>query len=89
MAINIPIITSLEDTGIKNAKAAFGDFKAAVGKAEGGITPGELGQRIAGAMEKQLLKAVSFDKLGKAAQQAGNAVGDAAGGVADQLKSLF
>jgi hypothetical protein len=28
MAINIPIITSLEDTGIKNAKAAFGDFKA-------------------------------------------------------------
>jgi hypothetical protein len=27
MAINIPIITSLEDTGIKNAKAAFGDFK--------------------------------------------------------------
>jgi hypothetical protein len=37
MAINIPIITSLEDTGIKNAKAAFGDFKAAVGKAEGGM----------------------------------------------------
>jgi hypothetical protein len=27
MAINIPIITSLEDTGIKSAKAAFGDFK--------------------------------------------------------------
>jgi hypothetical protein len=37
MAINIPIITSLEDTGIKNAKAAFNDFKAAVGKAEGGM----------------------------------------------------
>jgi hypothetical protein len=36
MAINIPIITSLEDTGIKNAKAAFGDFKTAVGQAEGG-----------------------------------------------------
>jgi hypothetical protein len=35
MAINIPIITSLEDTGIKNAKAAFNDFKTAVGKAEG------------------------------------------------------
>jgi hypothetical protein len=27
MAINIPIITSLEDTGIKSAKAAFGDLK--------------------------------------------------------------
>ena len=37
MAINIPIITSLEDTGIKNAKAAFNDFKTAVGKAEGGM----------------------------------------------------
>ena len=37
MAINIPIITSLEDTGIKNAKAAFGDFKAAVANAEGGM----------------------------------------------------
>ena len=37
MAINIPIITSLEDTGIKSAKAAFNDFKTAVGKAEGGM----------------------------------------------------
>ena len=63
--------------------------KRNIGKAEGGITPGELGQRIAGAMEKQLLKAVSFDKLGKAAQQAGEAIGDAAGGTAHQLKSLF
>lgn len=60
-----------------------------IGKAEGGITPGELGQRIAGAMEKQLLKAVSFDKLGKAAQQAGEAISDAAGGAADKIKGLF
>jgi len=52
--------------------------KRNIGKAEGGITPGELGQRIAGAMEKQLLKAVSFDKLG-----------DVAGGAMDQIKSLF
>ena len=37
MAINIPIITSLEDTGIKNAKAAFNDFKSAVSNAEGGM----------------------------------------------------
>jgi hypothetical protein len=63
--------------------------KRNIGKAEGGITPGELGQRIAGAMQKQLLNAVSFDQLGKAAQQAGNAIGDAAGGAVDQLKSLF
>ena len=60
-----------------------------IGKAEGGITPSELGQRIANAMEKQLLKAVSFDKLGKAAQQAGAAIGDVAGGAADKIKGLF
>jgi len=60
-----------------------------IGKAEGGITSGELGQRIANAMEKQLLKAVSFDKLGKAAQQAGAAIGDVAGGAADKIKGLF
>ena len=37
MAINIPIITSLEDSGIKAAKAAFGNFKASVADAEGGM----------------------------------------------------
>ena len=37
MAINIPIITSLEDSGIKAAKAAFGNFKTAVANAEGGM----------------------------------------------------
>jgi hypothetical protein len=63
--------------------------KRNIGKAEGGITPGELGQRIAGAMERQLLKAVSFDQLGKAARQAGGAIGDAAGDAMDGLKSLF
>ena len=34
-----------------------------LGKAEGGLTPAQLGQRIAGAMEKRLTAAVSFDKL--------------------------
>jgi hypothetical protein len=63
--------------------------KRNIGKAEGGITPGELGQRIAAAMEKQLLKAVSFDQLGKAAQQAEKTIGGVANGAADQLKSLF
>ena len=47
MAINIPIITSLEDTGIRNAKAAFGDFKAAVGKAEGGMGKFKAGSKVA------------------------------------------
>lgn len=47
MAINIPIITSLEDTGIKNAKAAFGDFKAAVGNAEGGLGKFKAGSKVA------------------------------------------
>jgi hypothetical protein len=47
MAINIPIITSLEDTGIKNAKAAFNDFKSAVGQAEGGIGKFKAGSKVA------------------------------------------
>ncbi len=47
MAINIPIITSLEDTGIKNAKAAFNDFKTAVGKAEGGMGKFKAGANVA------------------------------------------
>ena len=47
MAINIPIITSLEDTGIKNAKAAFNDFKSAVGKAEGGMGKFKAGSTVA------------------------------------------
>jgi hypothetical protein len=37
MAIRIPIITDLEDKGIRDAKRAFGDFKTAVGNAEGGL----------------------------------------------------
>jgi hypothetical protein len=47
MAINIPIITSLEDTGIKSAKAAFNDFKTAVGNAEGGMGKFKAGSKVA------------------------------------------
>ena len=47
MAINIPIITSLEDTGIKSAKAAFNDFKTAVGNAEGGVDKFKAGSKVA------------------------------------------
>lgn len=64
-----------------------------IGKAQGGVTPGELGQAIAGAMKKQLTQSISFDKLGKAAAKAASdaakAAGDAATGVADKVKSLF
>jgi hypothetical protein len=47
MAINIPIITSLEDTGIKAAKAAFGNFKTAVADAEGGMGKFKAGSKVA------------------------------------------
>jgi hypothetical protein len=47
MAINIPIITSLEDKGIKNAKAAFNDFKTAVGNAQGGLGKFKAGSKVA------------------------------------------
>ena len=47
MAINIPIITSLEDKGIKAAKAAFNNFKTAVGDAEGGMNKFKAGSKVA------------------------------------------
>ena len=47
MAINIPIITSLEDTGIRSARAAFNDFKTAVGNAEGGMGKFKAGSKVA------------------------------------------
>lgn len=37
MAIRIPIISDFQGDGIKQAKAAFGDFKTAVHNAEGGM----------------------------------------------------
>jgi soluble cytochrome b562 len=37
MAIRIPIITDLQDKGIRDAKKAFGDFKTSVANAEGGM----------------------------------------------------
>jgi hypothetical protein len=37
MAIRIPIITDLQDQGLKQAKIAFGNFKSAVSDAEGGL----------------------------------------------------
>jgi len=47
MAIQIPIITSLEDSGIKAAKAAFNNFKNAVNNAEGGMNKFKAGSKAA------------------------------------------
>jgi hypothetical protein len=47
MAINIPIISSFEDSGIKAAKAAFGNFKTAVADAEGGMGKFKAGAGVA------------------------------------------
>jgi len=60
-----------------------------IGKKEGGVSPGELGHRIASAMQKQLTGAISFDKLGKAAKDAAKSVGEAAGSAVDKVKNLF
>lgn len=49
-----------------------------LGKAKGGVTPGELGQEIVGALKAKLAAAVSFDNLMKSAGQKLEAVGDAA-----------
>lgn len=49
-----------------------------LGKAKGGVTPGELGQEIAAVMKQRLTAAVSFDSLsksaGKSLESAGSAV---------------
>lgn len=49
-----------------------------IGKAKGGISPGELGQEIAKAMKQKLADAVSFDHLlkstGKMLESAGSAI---------------
>ena len=47
MAINIPIITSLEDKGIRAAQAAFTNFKTSVAGAEGGMNKFKAGSTAA------------------------------------------
>lgn len=53
-----------------------------VGKAENGITPAEFGQRVASAMNKQLMRSVSFERLGNALKETGESAVEA-------VKSLF
>jgi len=47
MAINIPIISEFSDAGVKAAKAAFANFKTAVGDAEGGMAKFKAGSTVA------------------------------------------
>jgi hypothetical protein len=49
-----------------------------IGKAKGGVTPAELGQIVAAAMEKQLMSKISFDNLRK----------QAAGAIDSGIKSI-
>jgi hypothetical protein len=62
MAINIPIITSLEDKGIKAAQAAFSNFKTAVGDAQGGMGKFKAGSKVA--LDAVAANAASFAVAG-------------------------
>lgn len=83
----------VEEFAVRNAKAqasaAFMEGKTVavslpdivmrdLGKAKGGVTPGELGQEIAVALKQRLASTVSFDSLaksvGKGLESAGSAV---------------
>jgi predicted small secreted protein len=85
----------VEELIIRNARAqasaAFLDGKTVsvplpditlrdIGKAKGGVTPGELGQAVTGAIKQRLASAISFDRLmkgaGKAIQDTGKAIKD-------------
>ena len=65
MAINIPIITSLEDKGIKAAQAAFSNFKTSVANAEGGMNKFKAGSTAA--LDAVKANAASFAIAGGAA----------------------
>ncbi|MDR7308832.1 hypothetical protein [Rhodoferax saidenbachensis] len=49
-----------------------------LGKAKGGLTPGELGQEVTNALEQRLMASLSFDRLmksiGSALEKTGNAI---------------
>jgi uncharacterized protein involved in outer membrane biogenesis len=87
----------VEELTVRNAKAqasaAFMQGKTVsvplpditlrnLGKAKGGMTPGELGQEISQTLKQKLSTAISFDNLAKSAVQALDRVGGA-------IKGLF
>ena len=65
MAIRIPIITDLQDKGIRDAKKAFGDFKTSVANAEGGLGKFKAGSKSV--MDSVSANAASFAIAGAAA----------------------
>lgn len=65
MAINIPILTEFQDNGIRAAKAAFGNFRTAVGDAEG--TMGKFKAGATSAMDAVKANAGLFAIAGAAA----------------------
>ena len=58
MAIRIPIITDLQDKGIRDAKAAFNNFKTSVANAEGGLGKFKAGSKSV--MDSVSANAASF-----------------------------
>jgi hypothetical protein len=62
MAINIPILTEFSDSGIKAAKAAFGNFKTAVADAQGGMGKFKAGSKVA--LDAVAANAASFAVAG-------------------------
>lgn len=87
------VVEQLSVTDAKaQASAAFMDGKTVsvglpdihlkdIGKAKGGVTPGELGQEIAKALKQKLAAAISFDNLLKSAGQGLEKAGDAVKGL--------
>jgi hypothetical protein len=65
MAINIPILTEFSDSGIKAAKAAFGNFKTSVADAQGGMNKFKAGSTAA--LDAVKANAASFAIAGGAA----------------------
>ena len=65
MAINIPILTEFSDSGIKAAKAAFGNFKTSVADAQGGMNKFKAG--AGAALDAVKANAASFAMAGGAA----------------------
>lgn len=88
------IVELLTIRGAKaQASAAFMDGKTVtvplsditlrdIGKAKGGVTPGELGQAVTGALKQRLSASVSFDSLKKS-------TGKAVEGASTTVKGLF
>lgn len=84
--LSIRDATAQASAGFMNGKAvsvALPDITLKnIGKAKGGISPGELGQEVAGALKAKLTGAVNFDRLLKSTGQALDKAGTA-------IKGLF